>query len=271
MDTGTFCSVYPASCLEMNNIDVDSLQLTAANGSNITSHGTKYINIRIANRNYTWTFRLAQVTQHLLGADFWAHYHLLVVIANRILLVTDLFRATPLGIIVCNKITVCSIEGAPCRHPISEYADVFNPELRQHCSVPAKHGVFHHIITSGPPTYSRFRCPNPQKLPTAKASFSEMERMGICSKSSSHWASTHGDQVRRLLAPLCQTSRTLQIVLVVHVSSPSIYLKEWNYTYIFGGVLVTAHIFSDFPRECYVCNTLSISINLSIKYLDVEN
>ena len=38
-------------------------------------------------------------------------------------------------------------------------------------------------------------------------------------------------------------------------------------------MLVTAHIFNDFARchrECYVYKTLSISINLSIKCLDVD-
>ena len=69
------------------------------------------------------------------------------------------------------------------------YADVFKPELRQHHGTPAKHGIFHHISTTGAPVHSRFRRLNPQKLSAVKASFAEMERMGICSKASSPWAS----------------------------------------------------------------------------------
>ena len=67
--------------------------------------------------------------------------------------------------------------------------DVFKPELRQHHGTPAKHGIFHHISTTGAPVHSRFRRLNPQKLSAAKASFAEMERMGICTKASSPWAS----------------------------------------------------------------------------------
>ena len=93
--------------------------------TNIASDGTNYINLRIANRNSTLTFCHAQLTQPLLGADFLAHHHLLVYIAKCRLLVADSFRSTPLGSTICNPITVCSIEGAPCQHLISQYADVF--------------------------------------------------------------------------------------------------------------------------------------------------
>ena len=108
IDTGAFCSVYPASRHDINTIDVDPLQLTAANGSNIISHGTKDINLHLDNRNYT--------------LKFLSHHHLLLDIAKRRLLVTYSFRATPLG----NPITVCSIESVPCQHLISDYADVSN-------------------------------------------------------------------------------------------------------------------------------------------------
>ena len=106
-------------------------------------------------------------------------------------------------------------------------------------SQPAKYTEFHQITTSGLPTYSRFRFLVPQKLTTANTSFSEMERMDIYSKYSSPWASPlHkvsmsdgswrpcGDYPRLNIInepdrARCLTSRTLQIVLVVHVSSSS--------------------------------------------------
>ena len=73
--------------------------------------------------------------------------------------------------------------------PYYSFITVFKPELRQHHGKPAKHGIYHHISTTGAPVHSRFRRLNPQKLLAAKASFAEMERMGICSKASSPWAS----------------------------------------------------------------------------------
>ena len=59
VDTGAFCSIYPASRHERHIIDTDPLCLTAANGSSITSHGTKDIQLRFAGHTYSWSFRLA--------------------------------------------------------------------------------------------------------------------------------------------------------------------------------------------------------------------
>ena len=87
-------------------------------------------------------------------------------------------------------ITVCSvIDSSPVQTLIAEYSDVFKPELHQQRNSPTKHGIHHHITTSGAPVYSRFRCLNPEKLAAAKTSFTEMERMGLCSKAPSPWAS----------------------------------------------------------------------------------
>ena len=44
-------------------------------------------------------------------------------------------------------------------------------------------------MTTGAPVYSRFRRLSPEKLAAAKSSFAEMERIGICSKAASPWAS----------------------------------------------------------------------------------
>lgn len=191
IDTGAFCSVYPASKHEQHFIDTDNVYLTAANGSNIKTHGTKDIQLRLAGCNYTWSFRLAQVTQPLLGADFLAHHRLLVDVARQRLVDSDSYFTTPLY----TKPTyppaspVCSVGNNPFPVLISEYADVFKPELRQHHTLPPKHGVSHYITTNGPPVHSRFRRLSPDKLTAAKYSFAEMERMGICSKSASPWAS----------------------------------------------------------------------------------
>ena len=66
--------------------------------SSITSHGTKDIQLRFAGHTYSCSFRLAQVTQPLLGADFLAHHHLLVDVAGQRLLVADSYSTTPLSI-----------------------------------------------------------------------------------------------------------------------------------------------------------------------------
>ena len=53
VNTGAFCSIYPVSHHERHIIDTDPLCLAAANGSSITSHGTKDIQLRFAGHTYT--------------------------------------------------------------------------------------------------------------------------------------------------------------------------------------------------------------------------
>ncbi|XP_066965687.1 uncharacterized protein [Macrobrachium rosenbergii] len=72
---------------------------------------------------------------------------------------------------------------------LATYPDVFKPGLRQSHQIPAKHSILHHIKTSGPPIHSRFRCLLPEKLAAGKKTFSEIEKMGLCQKASSPWAS----------------------------------------------------------------------------------
>lgn len=87
--------MYPASAHEKHIVDTDPLCLMAANGSPINSHGRKDIVVRLAGRTYTWSFRLADVTQPLLGADFLAHNHLLVDVAGQKLITADSYTGTP--------------------------------------------------------------------------------------------------------------------------------------------------------------------------------
>ena len=191
VDTGAFCSVYPAAPHERHIVDTDPLLLTAANGTAISSHGTKDIQLQFNSRKYTWSFRLAQVSQPLLGSDFLAQHNLLVDVARRRLISADTFNYVQLQTNTdpVHQLNVCSTPNDKYSGIITEYADVFKPELRQQHTAKPKHGIFHHIPTTGPPVHSRFRRLNPQKLAAAKSAFNEMESMGICAKASSPWAS----------------------------------------------------------------------------------
>ena len=191
-------------------------------------------------RTFSWSFRLAQVTQPLLGAEFLAHHHLLVDVAGHRLLVTDSYATTDLSTSPATHITVCSVDSSPVKTLIAEYSDVFKPELHQQRRSPAKHGIHNHIITSGAPVYSRFRRLNQEKLEAAKTSFTEMERMGICSKGYSPWASPlhmvhkSGDHVEtpgvstsslsQTTIP-CPTLPTSQTASALHVC-----LVNWTYS-----------------------------------------
>jgi hypothetical protein len=52
-----------------------------------------------------------------------------------------------------------------------------------------RHGVVHHLVTTGPPVSSKFRRLDSEKLAAAKAEFAQLERDGIIRRSSSPWAS----------------------------------------------------------------------------------
>ncbi|XP_064100751.1 uncharacterized protein LOC135211368 [Macrobrachium nipponense] len=70
-----------------------------------------------------------------------------------------------------------------------EFPDVFKLELRQVPGTHIKHGIYHHITTTGPPKHAKFRRLLPKKLQDVKQAFAEIDRMGICKKASSPWAS----------------------------------------------------------------------------------
>ena len=115
----------------------------------------------------------------ILGADFIAHHNLLVDVQCQQLLKNNrtpddlVFHALSSGI---PEIT-------------AEFPAVFRSELAQDPKLPAKHNVRHHIKTSGPPIFSKFRRLSPEKLQVAKHCFRELEQQGICQKSSSPWSS----------------------------------------------------------------------------------
>ena len=95
VDTGAAVSVYPAS---LRDIDGGShtRSLVAANGSNIATYGTRRMNIRLENQDYTWPFILADVKTSLLGADFLQANGLLVDLQSKRLVNATSFASSTL-------------------------------------------------------------------------------------------------------------------------------------------------------------------------------
>lgn len=69
---------------------------------------------------------------------------------------------------------------------LAAFPDVVKPHFQS--AIP-KHGVVHHIPTTGPPLHARPRRLPPDKLAQAKEEFRKMEEMGIVRRSDSPWAS----------------------------------------------------------------------------------
>ena len=93
--TGAAVSVYPASLRDTNG-GSHSRSLVAANGSNIVMYGTRRMNIRLENQDYTWPFILADVKTPLLGADFLQANGLLVDLQSKRLVIAASFASSTL-------------------------------------------------------------------------------------------------------------------------------------------------------------------------------
>ena len=105
------------------------------------------------------------------------------------LLNIDSFTSTPLCISnIEENINLLSPDGNYA-DVLEDFDDVFKPELRLSPGSSAKHGVQHYIETTGPPVFSKYRRLRPELLQVAKDAFMEMEKMGVCSKAASPWAS----------------------------------------------------------------------------------
>ena len=186
VDTGAFRSILP----DINTINhPSSSDLVAANGTSIRTYGEQQVNIRLSGQAYTWTFIIADVCHPLLGADFLSHYSLMVDVARNRLLNIDSFTSTPLCISnIEENINLQSPDGNYA-DVLEDFDNVFKLELRLSPESSAKHGVQHYIKTTGPPVFSKYRRLRPELLQVAKDAFMEMEKMGVCSKAASPWAS----------------------------------------------------------------------------------
>ena len=200
VDTGACCSLFPATYQQQQHPDPDPISLTAAGGQIIRTHGTINKTIHIAGYPYEWQFRLADVTQPLLGADFLIYHRLVVDMAGKAVIpIADLRCPNPTrstrimgqvaSCINTHSDSVCSSSVADYTSLKQQFSDIFRPELKLKDTTTAKHDIVHHIQTTGPPQHARYRRLSPKKLSAAKAAFKEMESMGVCHKAPSPWSS----------------------------------------------------------------------------------
>ncbi|GFR76557.1 transposon Ty3-G Gag-Pol polyprotein [Elysia marginata] len=114
--------------------------------------------------------------------------NLLVDLNGQRLIEADTYLSCP-----CSTSRVAKTELAPIEHDSNKFCKVLQefPALLQptFTSATVKHGVQHHICTTGPPVHSRARRLASDRLTAAKKEFIEMEQIGIIGKSNSPWAS----------------------------------------------------------------------------------
>ena len=186
IDTGAAVSVLPKSCAN-GILDADSLPLVAANNSTIHTYGNckRVVDVGLK-REYPWTFIVADVQQHIIGADFLIHYNLLVDLRSWCLrdMSTGLAIAASLSSI--KPLSLNRVDTVQ-----NEYTKLLGqiPELTRPTTKgeTVKHGITHKIVTKGHPVFARRLAPD--KLVTAKREFDEMIKLGVIEPSDSEWSS----------------------------------------------------------------------------------
>lgn len=188
VDTGANVSVIPVKKRLFSATQCSDYKLYAANGTEIKTYGTKnlVLNFKLR-RPYRWNFIIADVKQPILGADFLQHNRLIVDLSERKLL----DKVTSLSVIasLVNHSDL-PIHTVDCDHPffelLKDYPEITKPPS---FSEPSRHGVFHHIETTGSPVFARARPLPPARYNKVKEEFRVMQEMGICRPSKSAWAS----------------------------------------------------------------------------------
>ncbi|GBN65323.1 Transposon Ty3-I Gag-Pol polyprotein [Araneus ventricosus] len=149
VDTGADISVVPPSSAERCK-PKSLLNLLAANGTKINTYGTRNLSLNIGLRRiFPWSFIIADVSRPILGADFLTHYGIIIDLKSK-----------------CLKDQQTTLT-----------------------STVQSHNVTHVIQAKGPPVGAKARRLAPDKLKAAKQEFQNLIHKGICSPSTSCWAS----------------------------------------------------------------------------------
>lgn len=189
VDTGADVSVFPASSLDKTS-RVPTSPLIAANGSSIATWGQRTLPLAFGGqRTFSQDFYLADVTQPILGADFFINNHLAIDLRGRRLIDLDNNSTLAADTVDASRVTVAGLSTRPLNtfsRLLHEYQEILVPRFD---STVNKHGVEHHIETNGPPVHARARRLDASKLSAAKEEFSKMEEMGIVRRSQAPWSS----------------------------------------------------------------------------------
>ena len=163
--------------------------MAAANKSVIPTFGSKILSLDIGlRRDFTWRFIIADTTQAILGLDFLEHYGLSLDLKGRRLRdpLTQLHTVGTITSQTSLSPGLLKPEASPqFAKLLAEYPSLTRPSD----NLPAvQTGVQHHIITNGPPVFSRARRLTPEKTTIAKREFQHMLQLGIIQPSKSPWA-----------------------------------------------------------------------------------
>ena len=109
VDTGAAVSLLPVATFGRSSKrqEVD-IQLCTAKGAPITTYGRHTMGVTLDDKNYTWSFIVADVTLPLLGYDFLKHYGLLVDTRHHRLIPTNTSHKATAASANINPYTTCT-------------------------------------------------------------------------------------------------------------------------------------------------------------------
>ena len=188
VDTGADVSVLPASAADKSSC-TQTTSLAAANGSPIRSWGRRCIPICLGGKRvFKQDFYVAEVTQPILGADFFKSHNLAIDLKGRRVLDLDsnqwfTAKLSPSDPVVSGLSASSSNNFSRI---LQDFPEIQVPHFDSQVN---KHGVEHFIVTEGPPVSARPRRLDDEKMKVAKEEFLNMEKLGIVRRSNSPWAS----------------------------------------------------------------------------------
>ncbi|XP_051170924.1 uncharacterized protein LOC127287845 [Leptopilina boulardi] len=188
IDTGADLCVFPRIQLPQQRAK-SSYELFAANGTVIPTYGTQILNLSLGlRRQFTWRFVIADVEKPIIGADFLAHYGLLVDLQKQRLLDQATHLTSQGEVVECTVPCVKTITGTSRYHELLQrYPEITRPDGAART---VQHSTRHHILTTpGPPVAQKPRRLAPDKLKIAKTDFATLVKLGIAQPSKASWSS----------------------------------------------------------------------------------
>ena len=156
VDTGAIVSVIPPSTKGRTSVRTGPA-LYAANGTSISTYGTRKIHLAFNDKLYYFPFLVADVSHPTIGADFLSHFNLLVDLRNCCLYdpATDSLIH---GYGTSMKSIAASFISPETKPPYVKIPNEFSDlTVQHHASRRTRHNTVHRIITTGGPIHHRVR------------------------------------------------------------------------------------------------------------------
>jgi len=188
IDSGSDVSILPSTSTAQLDIQV-TYDLFAANRTKIKTYGIKTLILRFADleKDYSWSFIVADVSTPILGADFLSSFHLLPDLTCKHLIDGNTLFSSPCttkDVVHQSVNLVTNLTSFPERvsNMLQQFPGITKlPQYQEH----PPQDVVHHITTTGPPVFQKCRRLQNRLSDWVKEEFQKWTVSGVCRPSSS--------------------------------------------------------------------------------------